>query len=293
MIFHLQRNGTKFNNSQITRLYSQNKKTLKLTGKMRQTPREKPAMKKRAIGAGYPLLIIPLTCVGLGIWQVKRKQWKAGLITDLEDKMARPPVALPHDLSELNKKENEYLRVIVRGKFDHEREQFVGPRMDMHAAGNKNIGVYVVTPFKLSDRPETILVNRGHVPWRLQPHQLRQEGQIEDEVEFVGVVRLTEEKSFGVGMMEEKHCYPNRDVEHLAFMAETTPVFVDADVYSTVPGGPKGGQTMVQVRDEHLNYIFTWFSLAAITYYIWWRTYKNPRPSKSIQAFLKKFHQQL
>ena len=54
---------------------------------MRQTPREKPALRKRgADGSGIPLLIIPLTCVGLGIWQVRRKDWKSKLIADLEDK---------------------------------------------------------------------------------------------------------------------------------------------------------------------------------------------------------------
>ena len=255
---------------------------------MRQTPREKPALRNRgADGSGYPLLIIPLTCTGLGIWQIRRKDWKSKLIADLEDKMARPPIPLPDNLNDLVKPENEYVRVLVKGKFDHSRELFIGPRQD-HNAEKKDMGVYVVTPLKLSGRQETILVNRGHVPWRMQPHQLRQGGQVEEEVEFVGVVRVTEKKALGVGLMEEKSCYPNRDVEELASMAQTTPVFVDADINSTVPGGPIGGQTRVQIRDEHLSYIMTWFSLAAITYYIWWRTYKNPKPHKSIIAFLKK-----
>jgi len=277
---------------QLVRSYAKERPQIKLTGKMRQTPREKPAVRKRGTGAGLPLLIIPVTCVGLGLWQVQRKQWKQGVIKDLEDKMNRPPIPLPANLDTLSDPEMEYVRVFVKGKFDHSRELFVGPRTN-HNAEHKEMGVHVVTPLKLSGRSETILVNRGHVSWRMQPHQLRQEGQIEEEVEFIGVVRCTEKKALGVGLLEEKHCYPNRDVEQLSLMAGTSCAFVDADINSTVPGGPVGGQTRLQIRDEHLQYIFTWFSLAAITYYIWWRSYKNPRPHKSVIEFLKKEHKRL
>ena len=39
---------------------------------------------------------------------------------------------------------------------------------------------------------------------------------------------------------------------------------------STVPGGPIGGQTNVNIRNEHLNYLITWYTLSAATLAMWY-----------------------
>lgn len=57
-------------------------------------------------------------------------------------------------------------------------------------------------------------------------------------------------------------------------MSELTgaePYLLDATVDTTVAGGPIGGQTRVQMRNEHLSYIVTWFSLSGLTGYLWYR----------------------
>lgn len=57
-------------------------------------------------------------------------------------------------------------------------------------------------------------------------------------------------------------------------MSELTgaePYLLDATAETTVPGGPIGGQTRVQMRNEHLSYIVTWFSLSGLTGYMWYR----------------------
>ena len=41
------------------------------------------------------------------------------------------------------------------------------------------------------------------------------------------------------------------------------PVIVEADATANPGGWPKGGQTVVQFRNEHLQYAITWFALAA------------------------------
>ncbi len=35
-------------------------------------------------------------------------------------------------------------------------------------------------------------------------------------------------------------------------------VYLDAVETTTVPGGPIGGQTQVNMKNDHLQYIFTW-----------------------------------
>ncbi|XP_005113138.1 surfeit locus protein 1 [Aplysia californica] len=277
---------------QCCRLYSQGESA------PRQTPRERPAVRKRSPGGGgYPLLIIPLTCVGLGIWQIQRRGWKLNLIQELEEKMTTQAIPLPQNLDEL--RQMEYRKVKVRGTFDHSRELFIGPRSNIHDAetmGSQratNLGVHVVTPFKLADRPQMILVNRGHVTFKNQPHQMRQAGQVDGEVEITGVVRLTDRQPI-MGQDAQKMGYwVSRHVEEMAEMAETSAVFIDADLNSTVPGGPQGGQTRVTLRNEHMTYIVTWFSLAAFTFFLWYKNYRSPTPHKAVVDFIKKEHRRL
>lgn len=49
------------------------------------------------------------------------------------------------------------------------------------------------------------------------------------------------------------------------------PIFLDATVDSSVDGGPLGGQTRVTLRNEHMSYIVTWFSLSGLTSLMWYR----------------------
>ncbi|GFR78579.1 SURF1-like protein [Elysia marginata] len=264
----------------------------------RQVPREKPAIRKRSPGGGgYPLLLIPLTTFGLGTWQIQRRTWKLNLIQELEDKMLAEPIPLPSNLDDLNTM--EYRRVKVKGTFDHNKELFIGPRTNVNepeTMGSQRattVGVNVVTPFKLSDRNETILVNRGHVPFTARPQQLRMEGQVEGEVELVGVVRLSDKRNmFGNDPMKDGY-WLTRDIDEMADIAETSPVFIDADIKSTVKGGPEGGQTRVQLRNEHMTYIVTWYALTALTLWIWVRNYHSVRPHASVMNFIKREHRKL
>ncbi|KAK3767298.1 hypothetical protein RRG08_050849 [Elysia crispata] len=264
----------------------------------RQMPREKPAIRKRSPGGGgYPLLIIPLTTFGLGTWQIQRRTWKLNLIQELEEKMLAEPVPLPSNLDDL--KNMEYRKVKVRGTFDHSKELFIGPRTNanepetMGSARAATVGVHVITPFKLSDRTETILVNRGHVPFTARPQQLRQDGQIEGEVELVGVVRLSDKRNlFGNDPLKDGY-WLTRDIHEMADIAETSPVFIDADLKSTVKGGPQGGQTRVQLRNEHMTYIITWYALTVLTLWIWVRNYHSVKPHSSVVEFIKREHRKL
>lgn len=47
---------------------------------------------------------------------------------------------------------------------------------------------------------------------------------------------------------------------------------------STVPGGPVGGQTRVTLRNEHLQYIVTWYGLCAATAYLWFNKFLRRTP---------------
>lgn len=52
-----------------------------------------------------------------------------------------------------------------------------------------------------------------------------------------------------------------------------SPIFLDQTQDFNVDGGPIGGQTRVTLRNEHMSYIITWFSLSAATFYMWVRKF--------------------
>ena len=219
------------------------------------------------------LLAIPIATFCFGIWQVQRRQWKLGVIKLLEERTQAEPREIPTDPKELEKlTENyEYSRFKAKGYFIHSKEILISPKPDLTET-IRLTGAYVITPFMLSDRPNlTILVNRGFVPYYQFSPMTRQEGQIDGEVEIVGILRDNEVKGTFTPDNKPPAEWHNRDINEMARELNTAPLFIDAVESTTVKGGPLGGQTSINLRNEHLSYIVTWFSLSAITTFLWVR----------------------
>nr|KAF6315480.1 SURF1 cytochrome c oxidase assembly factor [Myotis myotis] len=183
----------------------------------------------------------------------------------------------------------EYRPVKVRGYFDHSKELYMMPRTmvdperEAREAGrlssSAQSGAHVITPFRCTDLGMSILVNRGFVPRKKLNPDTRKKGQIEGEVDLVGMVRLTEtRKPFVPENNPERNHWYYRDLEAMATLTGTEPIFIDADFKSTVPGGPIGGQTRVTLRNEHMQYIITWYGLCAATSYLWVKKFLRRAP---------------
>ncbi|XP_071443538.1 surfeit locus protein 1 isoform X1 [Hetaerina americana] len=239
---------------------------------------------------GWFLLTVPISTFLLGTWQVKRRKWKLKLIDELMSKTSADPTTMPEAVEEL--KSMEYCPVKVRGTFIHEKELLMGPRSFIEsadktiagesptfAATKGQVGWLVITPFQLSDRNLTILVNRGWVPTKYKRAETRQEGQIGGEVELVGIVRVHEERTpFMPQNNPRSNSWFYRNLNEMCQATGSDHVFIDATSSSTVRGGPVGGQTCISLRNEHLSYIFTWYTLSAVTGYLWHRLYIARKP---------------
>lgn len=230
----------------------------------------------------YLLLAFPITSFGLGVWQTQRRTWKLDLIKHLDERTSEPPIPLPPDDDEV--KSLEYRSVHVTGTFDHAREVYIGPRslrVDDGRGGlfgnADTVGWHVITPFRLADSSgETVLVNRGWVPKKKLNPASRPEPpeSLSQVVDLVGVVRLTEPRqNFTPKNNMDSNRMLSRDVEALSAKLGTRRVFLDADASSGVVGGPIGGQTRVTLRNEHLSYMLTWYSLSAATFYMWFKRF--------------------
>ncbi|CAL8103217.1 unnamed protein product [Calicophoron daubneyi] len=265
--------------------------------------------RKRPNWKAYALLTLPITCFGLGYWQVRRRRWKLDLLDQINKNINSKPVPLTSDVTRSSDLA-EYTPVSVRGRFDHSREILIGPRplltdfIPSPSRGNRSrvtsgsfttdsgplllsqpqsnaFGYFIVTPFFLSGRPGTsILVNRGWVPANSRDPVTRPNGQIAGTVEVTGLVRYPEKPPPMRSVPTIHQCreaekqrpqsqYYCRQIDGMAKELNTLPILIDASYESTVPGGPVGGQTRVNLRNEHASYIVTWWTLGAVGLGIW------------------------
>lgn len=64
-----------------------------------------------------------------------------------------------------------------------------------------------------------------------------------------------------------------RDLDQMCKATGASPIFVDATNEFDVPEGPVGGQTRISLRNEHLSYVITWYSLCAFTSFMWYNKF--------------------
>ncbi|GAA50392.1 surfeit locus 1 family protein [Clonorchis sinensis] len=110
----------------------------------------------------------------------------------------------------------------------------------------------------------SILVNRGWVPEYNRDPVSRKQGQ--PSIFAIKPPLLQCENT--------EHQVPHiqfscRHIDKMARTFGTLPLLIDANYESTVADGPIGGQTRVQLRNEHASYILTWVSLGVVGTALW------------------------
>jgi surfeit locus 1 family protein len=209
-------------------------------------------------------LLFALLC-GLGSWQLERLQWKLALIATVNGHMATAPVSLDTILA-MKPDEAQYRRVTIRGRFDHAKEAYVFTT-DAGAA------VYhVLTPFK-TETGKTLLIDRGEVPKALLDPANRAEGNPQGDVQLTGVWRVPEGPGPFTPAPDTAHrIWFARDLGAIAaadHLSLSAPALIEADATPNPGGWPRGGQTLVSFRNQHLSYAVTWFGLAIVLLCIW------------------------
>nr|WP_245355579.1 SURF1 family protein [Rhizobium leguminosarum] len=212
------------------------------------------------------VLIALAILISLGTWQVERLHWKEGLLADIAARQLAAPVPLA-DIEAMAAAggDIEYRRVTATGRYINNKERH------FFATWHGQTGFYVYTPLELADG-RTLLVNRGFVPYENKEPEMRMQGQLTDQQTVTGLAR---EKLPG----KPSWVVPDNDVaknifywKDLDVMAESVgldkarviPFFVDADSTPNPAGLPIGGVTQVDLPNDHLQYAFTWYGLAAV-----------------------------
>lgn len=122
-----------------------------------------------------------------------------------------------------------------------------------------------------------MLINRGFVPYTHFSPVTRREAQVDHEVEVVGLLRTNEPESTFTPVNVPPNEWHYRDVALMARVLSTKPIFLDAVHTSGLRDDqiPFPGQTAIQLRNDHLMYLITWFSLSLITSILWLKRFKR------------------
>lgn len=204
--------------------------------------------------------------IGLGTWQVQRLQWKEALLATIDQRIHSRPLPLAEVEDRFAKTGDvDYWPVTVTGSFLH------GGERHFFATNEGQSGFYVYTPLQLADG-RFLLVNRGFVPYDDKEPATRPEGQVSGEVTVTGLARnpLSEKPSFMVPDNDPaKNIFYWKDRDVMAATAglpsgtQLVPFFIDADDTPNPGGLPVGGVTIVDLPNSHLQYVITWYGLAA------------------------------
>lgn len=192
------------------------------------------------------------------------------MLAKFEDRLVRPPLPLPPKIDLDAIKDFDYRRIQVRGKFRHDLEMLIGPRIH-----DGEDGYLVVTPLERqasNDKTDSsrVLICRGWIPKNKKAQSSRPDSIVTEEVEVQGLLREPWKKNMFTPANEpEKGQFYFPDVQQMAALTHSQPVWVEETMLPDLltaydrqaKGVPIGRPAEVNLRNNHLQYIVTWYVL--------------------------------
>ncbi len=196
----------------------------------------------------------------LGIWQVFRLAEKQQLLAEISGRLTAEPVLLS---DVLERDAREFTKVEISGMFDHAHE------LQKLATFDGSPGWQIITPFTTAEGL-AVLVDRGVVPDSLRDPAKRAE--VQTVIELAAVVRAHDGER---GFFDPENDVENRiwywwDIPAMLASASIPPgMKVAPFVLQALPGDdpnafPRAAKPQAALRNSHLQYAVTWFSLAFV-----------------------------
>lgn len=205
--------------------------------------------------------------IALGLWQVARLEWKSGIIADIEARIQADPVSVP---ANPDPDVDQYLPVLAQGSYTGEVIHVLSSQFE-RGTGSHVIGV-LQTP---SGR--RLLVDRGFIA----------EGEAPG-AQYAGsgaavsgnLLWPDDADSFTPDPDLGRNLWFSRRVAPMAAHLGTDAVLIVARSDApTVPGLVPTPLDSADIRNNHLGYAVTWFSLALVwavmTAALVWRIWRD------------------
>ena len=250
-------------------------------------------LSRRPAVTGFAIFttLMVLVFAGLGIWQLQRRAEKHALIAMLNERLAAAPAPLPprSQWNALTPGRDEFRRIAFSATYAPLPDAMVYSAGSAVRNDVSGPGTWAFLPAQLADG-NTIVVNTGFVQNTMQD-RAQQDRAVRrlitgDPVQLTGYIRFPE--SAGALTPSEsvaKRLWFTRD--HLAMSRvlgwveggkAVAPFYVDLETPAPESGIPKPGPLSVHLKDDHLQYAITWFTLAfavVVAFGVWWRTQRR------------------
>ncbi|MHB0771912.1 SURF1 family protein [Bradyrhizobium sp. 5.13L] len=242
-----------------------------------------PARKARVTGFALFTLFLTAVFVALGVWQLQRRTAKHELIAALTERLAAAPVALPPSAqwAALNPARDEFRRVSFTATYAALPDAMVyssGSAVRKDASGP---GTWAFLPARLPGG-ETVVIDAGFVENTMQDRAVEDRAVKKlvtgQPVALTGYLRFPEARSWLTpAENRDKRLWFVRD--HLTIASAlgwgaVAPFYVDLEQPAPANGIPRPGPLDVNLKDDHLQYAVTWFTLAGavlIAFAVWAR----------------------
>lgn len=244
-------------------------------------------------GLLIPAALLFAVLIALGSWQIQRRTWKEGVIAALNERLAALPSVLPAPSvwPSLDQASDEYRRVTFSAEFDHGREALVYAAPSALRPDASGPGYWIFTPARLAGGG-VVIVNRGFVPLAHREGVARAPGQVAGRLEIVGALRWPERRTwFSPSDDPNGNLWFTRDPRAIAAakglgkgLGSVAPFYVEQEGPAPPGGLPRPGKIVANLRNEHLQYAFTWFGLAVVllvAFGVWAFNSSGERPRRN------------
>jgi len=236
-------------------------------------------------GFGVFTLVMVVAFAGLGVWQLQRRVEKHALIAALDERLAAAPAALPPPAqwAVLTPAKDEFRRVTFTATWAALPDAMVYSSGSAVRDDISGPGTWAFLPARLPSG-ELVVVNAGFVQNTMQDRaqQDRAAGRLVSgrAVTRTGYIRFPETAgALTPSENRAKRLWFTRD--HLAMARalgwdeggrQVAPFYLDLESPVPESGIPKPGPLQVHLKDDHLQYAITWFTLAGavvIAFGVW------------------------
>ncbi|SDT15339.1 SURF1 family protein [Bradyrhizobium canariense] len=243
------------------------------------------ASPRHLTGFGIFTLLMVVLFTGLGVWQLQRRVEKHALIAALTERLAATPDSLPPAplWPTLTQARDEFRRVQFSATYEAQPDAMVYSSGSAVREDISGPGTWAFIPARLPGG-ETVVINAGFVQNTMQDR-----GQQDRAVKplitgepamLTGYIRFPE----SAGMLTPQENVARRlwfTRDHLAMARAlgwggdgrpVAPFYIDLESPVPASGVPKPGPLDVHLKDDHMQYAITWFTLAGavvIAFAVW------------------------
>jgi surfeit locus 1 family protein len=214
---------------------------------------------KRMIGPIVMGVIGIAILLWLGTWQVQRLAWKEGVLAEISAEITAAPVPLPLMIST----DMKYLPVTASGTIGQEELHVLVSRLQIGA------GYRIIVPFELDDG-RRVLLDRGFIT-----PDAKNNFRAAHAATVIGNLHWPDDMNSSTPNPDlSENIWFGRDIAAMATVLDTSEVLIVAradtgDGIEAMPVGIEG------IKNDHLGYAITWFSLALVwfgmTLFLLWR----------------------